>query len=389
MASTVVVRIDVTPSLLEWAVERAGWDDETTQRRAPKLDDWISGNERPTLKQLESFAQATHTPFGLLFLPEPPDEPVPIPDMRTIGNTAVPRPSVDLLDTIYICQNRQEWYRDYARDHGAPVLEFVGSATADTLPTDAARAIREALDFDLSERAVFTNSDDALRQLIDRIEAIGVLVMVNGIVGGDTHRALDPEEFRGFALSDPVAPLIFVNGADTKAAQIFTLIHELAHVWLGGSALSDAAMVVRDGVAEELWCNKVAAEVLVPLAALRRDYQGEVTPQELTRLARRYRVSTLVILKRLFDARFLGWDDYREQYETAREAAIELAKRRRGENSGGNYYNTQPLRLSRQFARAVVASAYQGDTSFRDAFHLLGTKKHETFARLADEIGVG
>lgn len=389
MAGTVVVRVSVAPSILRWAVERAGWDDETTQRRAPKLDEWISGERQPTLKQLESFAQATHTPFGLLFLSEPPNESVPIPDMRTVGNTTVPRPSVDLLDTIYICQNRQEWYRDYALDHGAPRLEFVGSATTDTPLADAARAIREAIDFDLTERAVFTNSDDALRQLIDRIEAIGVLVMVNGIVGGDTHRALDPEEFRGFALSDPVAPLIFVNGADTKAAQIFTLIHELGHVWLGGSALSDAAMVVRDGVSEELWCNQVAAEVLVPLAALRRDYQGESTTQELTRLARRYRVSTLVILKRLFDAHFLEWDDYRSRYEAERDAVVELAKRRRGENSGGNYYNTQPLRLSRQFARAVVTSTYQGDTSFRDAFNLLGTRKHETFARLADEIGVG
>ncbi|SIS22998.1 ImmA/IrrE family metallo-endopeptidase [Williamsia sterculiae] len=382
------VRVSVAPGLLEWAVERAGWDNDTTQRRAPKLDEWISGERQPTLKQLESFAQATHTPFGLLFLPEPPDEPVPIPDMRTVGNAVVPRPSADLLDTIYICQTRQDWYRDYARDRGAPHLELVGSATTSTSPVDAAREVRAALDFDLTKRAVFTSSDDALRRLIDRIEAIGVLVMVNGIVGGDTHRALDPEEFRGFALSDPVAPLIFVNGADTKAAQIFTLIHELAHIWLGGSALSDAAMVARDGVAEELWCNQVAAEVLVPFAALRGDYQGELTPQELTRLARRYRVSTLVILKRLFDAHFLGWDDYWERYEVEREAVIALAKRRRGENSGGNYYNTQPLRLSRQFARAVVASTNQGDTSFRDAFQLLGTKKHETFARLADEIGV-
>ena len=111
-----VVRVDVSPSLLKWAVERAGWDEETTQKRAPKLNGWISGDQKPTLKQLEQSAHATHTPFGLLFLQEPPHEPVPIPDMRTIGNVAVPRPSADLLDTIYTCQARQEWYREYERE---------------------------------------------------------------------------------------------------------------------------------------------------------------------------------------------------------------------------------------------------------------------------------
>jgi Zn-dependent peptidase ImmA (M78 family) len=384
----VVVRVDVAPSLLEWAVERAGWDEETAHKRAPKLDGWLSGDLRPTLKQLEQFAHATHTPFGLLFLSEPPAEPVPIPDMRTIGNVAVPRPSADLLETIYICQARQEWYREYERQQGSEALPFVGSATADTPPVQAAREIRDELGFDLTDRSRFANYEDALRQLIDMIEGVGVLVMVSGIVGGDTHRALDPDEFRGFALSDSLAPLIFVNGADTKAAQIFTLIHELAHVWLGGSALSDAAMVSRDGVADELWCNRVAAEVLVPLATLRSDFRGEVTAQEVTRLARRYKVSTLVILKRFFDAKFLTWDRYREVYEAERENVIEHAARNRSSSSGGNYYNTQPLRLSRHFARAVIASTYEGDTSYREAYQLLGTRKHETFTRLADEIGV-
>ena len=383
-----VVRVEVAPGLLEWAVERAGWDEETIARRAPKFEAWLTGATRPTLKQLEEFAHKTHAPFGLLFLPAPPNEPVPIPDMRTLGNAAVPRPSADLLDTIYACQARQDWYRDYIRDQGVPELPFVGSVTVDTPVVQAAQMIRRELGFNLSDRTVFANSDEALRQLIDRIENIGVLVMVSGIVGGDTHRALAPEEFRGFALSDPYAPLIFVNGADTKAAQIFTLIHELAHVWLGGSALSDAAMASRGGVTEELWCKQVAAEVLVPLSALRGDYQGQPTPQEVSRLARRYKVSTLVILKRLFDAKYLNWDDYQQLYEAERDEVIAHAKRARGEG-GGNYYNTQPLRLSRHFARAVIASTYEGGTSFREAFQLLGTRKHETFTRLADEIGVG
>ena len=212
--------------------------------------------------------------------------------------------------------------------------------------------------------------------------------MINGVVGTNTHRKLNPEEFRGFALSDPLVPLIFVNGADTKAAQIFTMIHELAHVWLGASALSDAAMTANHGVTEELWCNKVAAEVLVPLTTLLSDYRGEANIEELERLAKKYRVSTLVVLKRIFDARLLTWEDYRERYENERDRVISILAARRSENSGGNYYHTQPIRLSRQFAQAVIASALEGSTTYRDAYRLLGTKKHATFENMAAELGV-
>lgn len=382
------VRVDVAPDLLHWAVERAGWDEETVERRAPRFDEWAAGTHRPTLKQLEKFASDTHTPFGLLFLSEPPVEEVPIPDMRTIGNAAVPRPSADLLDAIYLCQARQDWYRTYAQENGVVEPEFVGSATIETPPALVADQMRNLLGFDLTERGTFSSWEDALRRLIDRIEHIGVLVMVNGIVGANTHRKLNPEEFRGFALSDPLVPIIFVNGADTKAAQIFTMIHELAHIWLGTSALSDAAMTAEGGVTEELWCNQVAAEVLVPLAALRSDYRGEVSTEELERLAKKYRVSTLVVLKRIFDARFLSWDDYRELYENERDRVIGILTAKRGENSGGNYYYTQPIRLSRQFAQAVIASTLEGSTTYRDAYRLLGTKKHATFENLAAELGV-
>lgn len=383
-----VVRVDVARDLLHWAVERAGWDEETVERRVPMLDEWKAGTIKPTLKQLEKFATDTHTPFGLLFLPEPPVEEVPIPDMRTIGNVVVPRPSADLLDTIYLCQSRQEWYRNYAQENAAVAREFVGSATTATAPTLIADQMRDMLGFDLTERGMFSDWNDALRRLIDRIEATGVLVMVNGIVGANTHRVLNPEEFRGFALADPLAPLIFVNGADTKAAQIFTMIHELAHIWLGQSALSDAAMLSRGGVDEEQWCNQVAAEVLLPLAALRVDYRGEANKEELERLARKYRVSTLVVLKRIFDAHLLTWDTYQERYKAERERIMGILAARKGDDGGGNYYYTQPLRLSRQFAQAVIASAFEGTTTYRDAYRLLGTKKHSTFAGLAAELGV-
>ena len=381
------VRVRVEPALLRWAVDRAGWSEETIVRRAPRFSDWVRGYVKPTLKQLESFASATHTPIGSLFLTEPPEEPMPIPDMRTFRNTPVAKPSVDLLDTIYICQSRQDWYREYANSHGYPELGFVGSARTTQNIQEVAGKIRHDLSFEFRDRAEFGSFQEALRSLIDRIEELGVLVMINGVVGANTHRKLNPEEFRGFALADSVAPVIFVNGADTKSAQIFTIVHELAHIWLGGSALSDAAMVGRGESEEELWCNQVAAEVLVPRDTLLEEYLGSPTTAELERLAKRYRVSTLVILKRLHDARYLDWDTYQEEYSIELQR-ISAAMQNRTASSGGNFYNTQPIRLSRQFARAVITDTLEGGTAYRDAYQLLGTKKHQTFENLATEIGV-
>ena len=245
-----------------------------------------------------------HVPVGYLFLTEPPEEPVPIPDFRTLTGQPVTRPSPNLLDTIYICQERQSWYREFARVAWQPALGFVGSVTIDSPPETVAARMREALGFDLAARRECPTWTEALRMFIRQADDAGVLVMVSGVVMSNTHRRLDSGEFRGFALSDPFAPLVFVNGADTKAAQMFTLAHELAHLWLGDSALSNIGAAPTPGFRrEEVWCNAVAAELLVPLAALRNELRrDESLPHALSRLARAFKVSNLVILRRLFDA---------------------------------------------------------------------------------------
>lgn len=381
------VYLDIVPDLLRWAVERAGWDEQTAMRRFPHLDDWTAGTRQPTLKQLEKFAHATHAPFGQLFLPEPPIEPLPVPDLRTIKDAAVRRPSADLLDTIYLCQERQDWYREFAAENGLDPVGYIGSVAIDDDPVEIARRMHALLGGTHPRQAVPGDWSATFRQLVDGIEASGALVMVSGVVGTNTHRALDPEEFRGFALADEVAPLVYVNGADTKAAQTFTLIHEFAHLWLGGSALSDANVAERSVNATERWCNDVAAEFLVPVDLLRAEYRGDASPEALDELARRFAVSTLVVLRRIADAGFLSWDDFRARYVDEQQRVMAKLAEVRENGRGGNYYNTQPLRLSRQFARSVIESTREGSTRYRDAYQLLGMAKHSTFEGLADQLG--
>jgi Zn-dependent peptidase ImmA (M78 family) len=327
-----------------------------------------------------------HVAVGYLFLPTPPEEPLPIPDFRTLPGRDVTRPSPNLLDTIYLCQQRQDWFRDYARVHALPALDFAGSATLQDAPERVAEAMRQTLALSIAERRQLPTWTDALRQLISKAEDAGVLVMASGVVGSNSHRKLDVEEFRGFALADELAPLVFINGADSKAAQMFTLAHELAHLWLGESGISDPEVGQLAAPGVERWCNAVAAEFLMPLALLRQDYQGGVpVADEIQRLACTYKVSTLVALRRLFDAGFIDqttlWQSYRE--ELARIRGLD-----RGGSGGGNFYRTLGARTGKRFARAVLSSTLEGQTLFQDAFRMLGVRKTSTFYEAARELGV-
>ena len=380
-------RVAVKPELLKWARVRAGIDVDqlARNRKFSKYREWENGEVQPTLKQLEDFAKKTHAPIGYFFLPEPPEESIPIDDFRTIGGSSLGgEASPDLLDTLDLCQERQEWYRDHLLAEGGSRLSFVDSVTLDDDIESVAEHIRSTLGFDLEERAALQNWTDALRCFITQANEVGVLVMVNGVVGNNPHRKLDPEEFRGFALVDNIAPLIFINGADTKAAQMFTLAHELAHIWLGQTALSDSRPNSMPSNRTESWCNKVAAELLVPLAVLHEEYRkSRELSGELTRLARRFKVSKLVVLRRIFDARGLNREQFQEAYRT------ELGKLRKfSASGGGNFYATEITRVGERFARAIIASTLEGRTLYRDAFHLLGFSKLDTFKNLADRLNV-
>jgi Zn-dependent peptidase ImmA (M78 family) len=386
-----VTRVPVKPELLRWACARAGKPEAALAEKFA----WFGRGSDPTVRQLEEFAKATHTPFGFFFLPAPPVESIPIPDFRTVGSEPLERPSPDLLDTIHLCQQRQDWYRQNAIAMGEQPVEFIGSATVKSDVVATAARIRESVGFDMPARAEAETFVDALRMMLASADHAGVLVMVSGVVGQNSHRILDVGEFRGFALVDSYAPLIFINGTDTKSGQMFTLAHELAHLWIGESGVSDvtpaSAVTARpESSAIEQWCNAVAAEMLVPLEEFRDEYNRHADLRtEMQRLSRQYKVSTLVVLRRMLDARGLSRDAFKAAFEAElKRLRLELA-RRKAAGGGGDYYATTSVRVSERFARALLASTWEGRSTFTEAFRLLGCRNVKTLESLGARLGMG
>jgi len=205
-----MIRVTVKPELLQWARERAGGTLQSLSKRFPRLQLWERGEAKPTLKQLEAFAKVTYVPFGYFFLPEPPEESLPIPDLRTICSQEIRRSSPDLLDTIYSMQRRQAWLREELVECEAEALEFVGSARLADEPQGVGREMRRMVGLDDSWASTVRTWKDAVAELRRAVEKLGVMAIINGVVGNNTHRKLDIGEFRGFALSDEYAPLVFV-----------------------------------------------------------------------------------------------------------------------------------------------------------------------------------
>ena len=392
----------VQPTTLRWALERAGLGPADAERAVPGAGRWLRGDGQPELEELEALASLTRTALPFLLGAAPPAEELPIPDFRSANGRVPSRPSLELLDTVYQCQNRQAWFQEHARREGLEPVDWVASTTPDADPEEAAAALCTRLGVDDAARARWPDKAAAFRDLRARVEAEGVLVMVNGVVGSHTGRSLRVEEFRGFALADPLAPLVFINGKDTDAGRSFTLFHEVAHLLLGESAVSDAPAKNPGAAAPapasrparvEAWCNRVAAATLAPAAQVAAAVGGGGDLLAGARaLARRLKVSTLVVLLRAIELDYVpaktAWPLYRQEADAVAAALARRAEEPKGPG-GGNFYDTTKSRLGARFARAVIRSARSGDTLYRDAHRLLGIAKESTFERLAAEVGAG
>jgi Zn-dependent peptidase ImmA (M78 family) len=383
------MNLTLKPKVLQWARERAGLDAAALAKKvggsatAERVREWEHTGQL-TFTQAKKLAHVTHTPEGYLYLTEPPEDKLPIPDFRTVGDAPVRRPSPDLLDTIYLMQRRQAWMRDFLIEEGEPPLPFVGSATLNTQPEQVAADIRKTLGFAVGWAGEEDTWTEALMHLRQKIEGAGVLIVVNGIVENNVHRKLNPDEFRGFVLSDAYAPLVFINGADFKAAQMFTFAHELAHVWIGQDGVSNFEALQPPPDRVEQWCNAVAAEFLVPARELRECWRAAQQAKEPYQyVASRFKVSTLVAARRALDlglaTRNQFFDFYRSYQQDERRKQARASK-------GGNFWNTQNVRVGQRFGAAVVRAAKEGRLLYREAYHLTGLSG-STFDRFAETLG--
>lgn len=372
----------INPTLLRWARERAGLSMEdaalTVGIKPEKLEAWESADSRPTFRQAQKLAKVLHMPFGYLFLPAPPVVQLPLPDLRTAGGRGVETPSTDLMDTVSIALQRQAWYLEHQRDQGHFPLPFVGRFNVNTPPAQIATDIRQVLGVDVEHGQ--RTWEEYAKALVESAERVGVLVMRSGIVGNNTHRKLDVGEFRGFAISDPLAPVVFINSADAPAARLFTLMHELAHLWLGSSGISSATP--SETRREEVVCNAVAGEFLAPGELFLQLWEGAVGEfvQRVAELARRFHVSRLVVVRRALDLGLISQVAYSDYYRAA------LAEFRGQDGGGGNFYRNAGAKNSVRFARAVIAETFSGRLLLRDAGRLLGVQPSK-IQKFAEQLG--
>lgn len=377
---------NINTAMLTWARERSGCSVSDFAHKLmideERLLKWESGEQTLTFNQAMQFADKAHVPFGYLFLLHPPVETLLIPDLRTVEGKPVNRPSAELLDIVKLMLQRQEWYREYLKQQLTEPNPYLGHFSVQDDVKTIVESIRKVLN--LASHPQRGNSDDYYRDLVNRIESVGILVMRQANLGHFT-RPLRVEEFRGFAITDEYAPIIFVNHADAPGARLFTLIHELCHIWIGQSGISDGD--THASRREEVLCNAVAAELLVPAEEFQLLWQQdkENWQDNLLPLENHFRVSSWVLARRALTLGFIQHDDYSRFIAKLKAAWLE---REKSEKGGPTYYKRKKAQISQPFSRAVVGQALSGQLLLREASMLLDGIKPAKIPGFAKELGL-
>jgi len=359
--------IIVNAKMLTWAISRAGFDLDEFINKVPNLEKWISGEKKPTVKQLEDFSKKVYLPFGFLFLDEPPEEELPIPYFRSNGDQ-VNDVSINVYDTVLFMQQRQDWLKEYLKENGFENLPFVGKFRDSKNPLEIANDIRSNLGLEENWASNMGTWEESLNHLVEHIEDKGIITVFNGVVENNTHRKIQVDECRGFVLVDDVAPFMFINNSDSKAAQMFTIVHELAHIWTGHSAGFDFRKLQPADDPIEILCDQVAAEFLVPTNAFNQFW---IQNSSIRNASRHFKVSQIVIARRALDTNKISKKEFFDFYNDYINREI---IRKDNQNSGGNFWATTRKRLSITFASHINNAVKSGELLHRDAYKLTSLK---------------
>ncbi len=341
------------------------------KNKFPKYDEWIKGEDYPTYNQLIELSKIFHIPFGYFFLERLPEIKYPIPHYRTLQDGDLVS-SNELLETIQFAQKIQEWAKEILLEWGQEKLPYCGKYKDDYNIEGVLKELKDIFEIQNGWASRKSTWTEALNYLIEKVEEKGIIVLRNGIVGNNTHRKLSIEEFRGFVLYDEIAPVVFINNNDSISAKIFTLIHEVVHILIGESASFDLRNLQSANNRIEQFCDKCTAEFLVPAEEIRNIYKQKI---DLEELAKHFKVSQIVILRRLLDTSIITQQEFYLQFEKLYKKEIKVPQ-----SSGGNFYQTLSTRLSKRFLHILNTAVKNNTILFRDALRItnLSAKTYDT-----------
>ncbi len=358
----------ITPNVLKWARESARMTEETAAAKvsvsAEKLKEWEAGTNQPTIKQAQTLAKAYKRPFALFFLPEIPRDFQPLQDFRSNDSKALGTGSIFIIREI---QQKQAWISDSNEENNEPKVPFVGKFSINDNPINVAKDILNTLGINPTN---YTN-DNPIKEWIDKAESNGVFISRTSFI--HSRLKLDSDELQGFAIADPYAPFVFINSDDWNAPQLFTLVHELAHIWIAATGISnniEPDLKHKDKLNPvELFCNEVAANALIPSEVINNIPTTVFnSAREVFNASKKLGISSFAFLVRALNLKLISFDSYKELKKSAdieyraflKREEEKKAKQKAQEKKGGpNYYLLQLNKNSRLFTQTVL-DAFRG-----------------------------
>lgn len=381
------IKVNIHPDILIWVLDQTQ-SEKLGNKLMNNINEWINGTKAPTFNQIENLSKKSNIPLGYFFLQSPPEEKLELLEYRTINSAELTNPSRDLIETINSMEDVQDWMRNYREDLGYEPLAFVGSLEGATDVMTATQAIRDYIGLSYDWHKQFNDSRTAFNYIRRLLEKCGIIIMMNGIVGNNTHRALDIKEFRGFAMIDKWAPLIFINATDSQGGRLFSLLHEMTHIWLGENDLYNLRYQTDGNIRSiEVICNSIAGEILVPNQIFLDRWTEMIKissiEDSISGLANIFHCSEIVIARKALDNKIIHQQTYNQ---ISQKAEDDYNKAKSSRQQGGDYYRNMSSRLDGCFVRALCESINMGRTSYTEAYRLTNTNR-KTFSNVAQSLG--